>query len=471
MLILVDAIAKIENSPEFANQWWTQLTQWANFLKPYAVDPGNQLTTDDFLGTIDHSANLAVKAIEALGAYAQLAQMRGDTATASSFTSTAQSDVTHWMSVTSAGDHYDMVYNNSGTWSEKYNLVWDKILGLNLFPTSVAATEIAYYKRQLKTYGVPVQGTTNTAKTDWELWSASLATNSADFQTLIAPIYNYMNTTGSRQPMQDSYDVTNVNSGGFKARSVIGGVFIKMLTDFSMWQKYASQDHTVLTGWAGLPVATPVMPNALTSPQSWKYTTATPTSDWTNSSFDDTTWSTGTGGFGTAGTPGAIVNTNWNTSDIYLRKSFTMPSGSFSNLEIQAYHDEDAQVYINGILAASATGYDTTYDFLDISPAALAQLTPGATVEFAVHCHQTVGGQDIDVGLVNLVAASSPSVSAVALKAPLVSAPFRRIHSSPDGRSHWQIVIFFSISGSLPDTEQLCTVAKCDCHALRFSRP
>src|SRR5205823_11392301 len=144
-----------------------------------------------------------------------------------------------------------------------------------------------------------------------------------------------------------------------------------------------------------------------TSPQSWKYTTATPTSDWITSSFNDSSWSSGLGGFGTAGTPGAIVNTTWNTPDIYLRKSFTMPSGTFSNLQIQAYHDEDMQVYINGILATSVTGYATSYQFFDISAAALAQLTPGAMVEIAVHCHQTVGGQDIDVGLVNLAAPAS----------------------------------------------------------------
>src|SRR2546421_2060544 len=253
MLILVDAIAKIENSTEFADLWWPQLTQWANFLKPYAFDPGNQLTTDDFLGTINHSANLAVKAIEGLGAYAQLAQMRGDTTTYNDFHSTAQSDVTHWISVTSAGDHYSMVYNSASTWSEKYNLVWDKILGLNLFPTSVASTEIAYYKLKMKQYGVSVQSTTNTAKTDWELWSATLATSSADFQALVAPIYNYMNTTGSRQPMQDSYDVTNFNSGGVHPRSVIGGVFLEMLANFSLWQSYARQGHTGLTRLAPVP--------------------------------------------------------------------------------------------------------------------------------------------------------------------------------------------------------------------------
>jgi len=91
-----------------------------------------------------------------------------------------------------------------------------------------------------------------------------------------------------------------------------------------------------------------------------------------------------------------------------------MPAGTFSNLQIQAYHDEDMQVYINGILAASVTGYATSYQFFDIAPAALAQLTPGATLEFAVHCHQTVGGQNVDVGLVN-IGSSSPTRAPVRL--------------------------------------------------------
>src|SRR5437764_10508445 len=127
--------------------------------------------------------------------------------------------------------------------------------------------------------------------------------------------------------MQYSYDVTNVNSGRCHASSVIASVFIKMLTNSSLWQSYPGHDHTVLTGWAPLPTATPVLPNALTAPQSWKYTTATPGSDWTAASFNDASWATGLGGFGTSFTPGSIVNTTWNTPDIYLRKSFTMPAG------------------------------------------------------------------------------------------------------------------------------------------------
>ncbi len=402
MLILAAAIAKQENSAEFASAFWPQLTQWAQYLKPYAVDPGNQLTTDDFLGTIQSSSNLAVKAIEGLGAYSQLLKLRGDTANATAYSNLAKADVTHWMSAANDGNHYRLGYNLPNSWSQLYNLVWDKILGLNLFPASVAAEEIAYYKTILQPYGLPVESTTNIAKTDWSVWTATLSSNLSDFETLVAPIYNFMNTTGNRQPLQDEYATNNINSGGFHARPVVGGLFIKMLADPTLWAKYSSQDHTVLTGWAPLPNITPVLPDALTAAQTWKFTTATPTSSWTSTTFNDNTWSQGLGGFGTAGTPGAIVNTTWNSADIYLRKNFTMPTGTFSQLKIQAYHDEDLQVYINGTLAVSAPGFATGYQTFGISPAALAKLTPGAAVTIAVHCHQTVGGQDIDVGLVNI---------------------------------------------------------------------
>jgi len=402
MLIMLDGLAKAENSPEFAYKYWTQVTQWANFLLPYAYDPGDQLTTDDFLGTIDHSTNLAVKAIEGLGAYAQLAQMVGEPSVASSFTAAAQSDVTHWLSVSSDGNHFDMAYNDPGTWSELYNLVWDKILGLNLFPSYVASEEVAYYENILQTYGVPVESTTTIAKADWQFWSASLASNISDFQTLIAPIYNFMNTTTNRVPLQDSYDVNNIASSGFTARPVVGGLFIKMLTDSAMWAKYSSAGANLSGPWAGLPQSQTVVPTSQTTPQTWQYTTTTPAANWMNSNFDDSSWNTGSGAFGTSGTPGISPNTTWNTSDIWLRRTFTMPAGTFNNLKWLLYHDEDVEVYVNGALAYSAPGYITSYLAVSINPDALALLTPGATINLAVHCHQTTGGQGVDVGLVDL---------------------------------------------------------------------
>jgi hypothetical protein len=132
----------------------------------------------------------------------------------------------------------------------------------------------------------------------------------------------------------------------------------------------------------------------------WRYTTTRPAADWLKPAFDDSRWSEGPGGFGTKGTPGAIVRTEWKTADIWIRREFTMPEGKFASLALYVHHDEDAEIYINGILAAKVAGYVTDYGEVAIRKEARAALKPGKN-HFAVHCHQTTGGQYIDVGLVD----------------------------------------------------------------------
>lgn len=274
MLIMLDAIAQDEHSTEYADQFWSLISSWATYLQPYANSPGEQLTTNDFLGTLDNSTNLAVKAIEGLGAFANLCQMRGDTTDAAAYTSLAQADVQHWMSesISSNGTDWLFEYGDQGTGVQLYNLAMDKILGFNLFPASVAALDISYSESVLQTYGVPISSTTTRTSIEWSLWNASMATNSSDFQTLITPIYNYLNTTTDRVPMTDIYtDSENTNSFAY-ARPVVGGVFIEMLTNPSMWSYWSSQDQQTLGTYAAFPstsgssVSTP-SPRRPTSPR------------------------------------------------------------------------------------------------------------------------------------------------------------------------------------------------------------
>ena len=130
----------------------------------------------------------------------------------------------------------------------------------------------------------------------------------------------------------------------------------------------------------------------------WRYTTAPQTDGWFKADFNASSWKESTGGFGTKGTPSAIVRTVWNTSDIWLRREFTLPKGKWKDLQFRMHHDEDAEVYINGVLAAQVGGYSTDYEPTPISANARAALKPGPNV-LAVHCKQTGGGQYIDVGL------------------------------------------------------------------------
>jgi hypothetical protein len=181
-----------------------------------------------------------------------------------------------------------------------------------------------------------------------------------------------------------------------------------MLVDRPLWEKWASRDREKVGNWAPLPQPpkiTEVVATARLTPITWSYTTVRPGNGWTEASFDCSQWKQGPAGFGTEGTPGAVVRTTWNSSDIWLRRDLTVPDGNFSNLQFYAYHDEDVEIYVNGVLAASESGFTTSYVPLEIRPAARALLKPGARVTVAVHCHQTVGGQNVDVGLANVVEA------------------------------------------------------------------
>jgi hypothetical protein len=405
MLILCDAVAQADGNADFVSPWWPKLTQWAEYLKKFGLDPENQLCTDDFMGHLAHNANLSVKAILGLACYGDLCRQRGDAASADAYRNLAKADAEHWVKAAAEGDHFRLAFDRPNTWSQKYNLVWDRILGLDIFPPEVAQTEVAYYLKARQRYGVPLDSRTKLTKTDWSVWSATLAAKASDFEALVSPIYDYLNETSARSPFADSYVTDDYHSDGMHARPVIGGVFIKLLADRAVWKKWAGVDHQSVSGWAPLPEPpeiTEIVPTARKEPGRWRYTVQAPPAGWIQREFDDSSWKQGLAGFGTPGTVGAIVNTRWDTADIWLRREVTIPEANCSNLQFYLHHDEDVEVYVNGVLAATEAGFTTSYVPLEIRSQARSLLQPGATVTLAVHCHQTVGGQNVDVGLANI---------------------------------------------------------------------
>ncbi len=253
MLLLCDAVAHADGNADFVKRWWPQLTQWADYLQHYGLDPENQLCTDDFMGHLAHNANLSIKAILGLAAYGDLCKMRGDKADAKKFADLAKADAQHWMKVAADDDHYRLAFDKPGTWSQKYNLVWDRILGLDVFPPSVAQKEIKFYKTVMQPYGLPLDSRTRLTKTDWSIWTATLADNQDDFESFITPIYNYLDQTSVRDPIADSYITDDLHKGGMHARPVVGGFFIKMLTNHKLWKKWSSGDTVKPADWAPIP--------------------------------------------------------------------------------------------------------------------------------------------------------------------------------------------------------------------------
>jgi hypothetical protein len=149
---------------------------------------------------------------------------------------------------------------------------------------------------------------------------------------------------------------------------------------------------------------TTVVPTSQTNGQSWKYTMTAPASNWYATNFNDSAWTNGTAGFGANNPPNTagLIRTTWNTADIWLRRTFNpgaLTSQQISNLFFTVYHDEDVEIYINGVLAGSASGYVTSYGLLTMTAAGRAAVLTNAVNVLAVHCHQTSGGQYIDVGI------------------------------------------------------------------------
>lgn len=229
MIILTAAVSKIQNDITYAQKHWETLTTWTDYLVENGLDPANQLCTDDFAGHFAHNVNLSAKAIMAIACYGMMADMLGMPDVAEKYTAIAKDYADKWMNNADDGDHYRLTFDKPGTWSQKYNLVWDKLLGLDIFPDEVYRTEIAWYLTHQNRYGLPLDNRETYTKTDWIVWTATLADDMETFQAFIHPVHEFMDETVDRVPMSDWIWTDKPNFRGFKARSVVGGYYMKML--------------------------------------------------------------------------------------------------------------------------------------------------------------------------------------------------------------------------------------------------
>jgi hypothetical protein len=238
MLILVGTLCRARSDARWAKPYWTLLRQWADYCIAHGVDPENQLCTDDFAGHLGHNANLAIKAILGVGCAAQLAEAIGEPDEGERLRREAERMTSEWMQLAADDDHTRLTYDRADSWSQKYNLVWDRLLGLNLFPASVAASEAQYYRRKQQTYGLPLDDRKTYTKLDWIVWSACLSGQRGDFEALVEPLWKWLQATPTRVPMTDWYDTITGAQVGFQARSVVGGVFLQALAQ--AWQAPAA---------------------------------------------------------------------------------------------------------------------------------------------------------------------------------------------------------------------------------------
>lgn len=231
MLILTAALTQMGNDVSYAKKHWNVLSQWAGYLLKTGLDTGTQSCTDNFAGACPHNANLSIKGILGLASYSYLAEMLGYHAVAQAYKKIVRKRSMEWEKKTFVDTHYRiaLAQDNDSTWSQKYNLVWDKTLGLHIFPDSISQKETAFYLTQINKFGLPLDSKHEFTKIDWSVWSASLARDRESFRKLIKPLHRFMHETTDRVPMSDLIHTDKNTREAFAARPVVGGIYIKML--------------------------------------------------------------------------------------------------------------------------------------------------------------------------------------------------------------------------------------------------
>lgn len=232
MIILVSAICKADGEFSFAEENFELLEKWSKYLIKYGKDPEHQLCTDDFAGHLAHNCNLSLKAIMGITGFADILKNLGKENEAEELLAIAKDYADSFIKNAENEDgSYRLAYDRPGTFSLKYNSVWDKIWKTGLFPESFFKSEIERYKKEALPYGVPLDSREKYTKSDWLIWVASLADNKDDFEFFSSLLWKAYDTMRTRVPMTDWYYTDTSEMVGFRHRTVQGGLFIRLMLD------------------------------------------------------------------------------------------------------------------------------------------------------------------------------------------------------------------------------------------------
>ncbi len=232
MLIMVATTAIAENDVSFASAHWETLSQWVQYLLTYGEDPDNQLCTDDFAGHLAHNCNLSLKAIMGVACFGLLSRMRGEEQNAETLLARARQMAASWVSRAANGDgSYRLAFDQPHSYSMKYNAVWDKLFGTDIFPSDVLEGEVQSNFSHFNAYGMPLDQRAAYTKSDWILWTATMLREREDFERYMAPLWEAYHHTAHRVPMTDWYDTVTAEHHQFQNRTVLGGLFIKLLAE------------------------------------------------------------------------------------------------------------------------------------------------------------------------------------------------------------------------------------------------
>lgn len=232
MLIMEANVAIATGSADFAAAHLKLLEQWCDYLIRYGTAPENQLCTDDFAGHLAHNCNLSLKAIMGLRGMAIIMKMLGKTRKAAFYRQEAKKMANIWMQTAVNEDGTTrLAFDRPDSFSMKYNMVWDKIWGTRVFTQKFMDAELADNKKHFGTYGMPLDNRADYTKSDWLVWTASMASKKSTFEAFIVPLWKAYDESPSRVPLTDWYDTASARIVSFQHRTVQGGLFMRVLLE------------------------------------------------------------------------------------------------------------------------------------------------------------------------------------------------------------------------------------------------
>ncbi|MCU7358033.1 MULTISPECIES: glutaminase domain-containing protein [Enterococcus] len=229
MLAMISAIYLRDKDDKFFTQYLATNLKWADYLATFGQDPENQLCTDDFAGHLAHNCNLSLKAVTALGMFGAALKSAGYEEGVL-YSKRAKEMAKIWQeSAIANGEHTPLAFDQPNSWSIKYNIVWDNLFDLGLFPAELMEKEITKYLAEANEYGIPLDQRANYTKADWIMWISIFAKNEKERERIIQPVRHYLENTSNRVPFSDWYDTKDARVMNFKNRTVVGAMFMPLL--------------------------------------------------------------------------------------------------------------------------------------------------------------------------------------------------------------------------------------------------
>ncbi len=229
MILMLAAAARADGDLTLCRENLDLTERWCGYLLTFGEDPGEQLCTDDFAGHLAHNINLSAKALMGVAAYAWILEQLGRKAEAGAYMAKAKAMADSWLKRAQAPEGYTYLTFDGQGWSQKYNLVWDKLFGFGLLPDSFYEQELDSYLPRMNAYGLPLDSRADYTKSDWSLWCAAMSGRRSVLDAFTAPMARFLEETLNRVPFSDWYDTVTGTYEQFMARSVQGGLFMPLL--------------------------------------------------------------------------------------------------------------------------------------------------------------------------------------------------------------------------------------------------